>query len=210
MAGRALLAAVLGLIAASIAAPGAAAIELSERDRADLVRIEDYLNDIRSMQSRFLQVSPDGRFASGTIYLSRPGRLRVQYDPPVPILMVTTPIWLIFYDSEIGQVSYLPLGSTPAEFLVRDEVRFEDEVEVVALARSPGTIRVTLADESGLGSGEITLTFSDQPLELKKWTIRDSEDEITHVALVDPIFGIPLDPDLFKFVDPTPDRNKDR
>ena len=39
--------------------------------------MQDYLNNIHTLQSRFEQVSNDGGVATGTIYLSRPGKMRV-------------------------------------------------------------------------------------------------------------------------------------
>ena len=198
------------LIAVSLAAIVQTADASSDTDHADIARVEAYLNGIHSMQSRFLQIAPDGSYASGRIFLSRPGKLRVEYDPPDQLLLITTDIWLIFYDPELEQVSYLPLGTTPAEFLIRESIKLGDEIVVLDVERGPGALRITLADSTDLGAGKLTLIFSDEPLALRKWEVVDAEDEVTNVALIDPIFDIPIDPDLFKFVDPSPDRSKDR
>src|SRR5665213_468536 len=73
-----------------VLAPRLARAAITPADTADLNRVQDYMNNIHTLQSRFEQVSNDGGVATGTIYLSRPGKMRVEYDPPVPILLVAT------------------------------------------------------------------------------------------------------------------------
>src|SRR5262249_37609976 len=72
---------------------------LSAADKADIARVEAYLNALRTMQAHFLQVAENGATAQGQFYLSRPGKLRLEYDPPVPILMISEGRdFLIHYD----------------------------------------------------------------------------------------------------------------
>ena len=53
-----------------------------------LKSIEIYLNSIKTFRSLFYQVSSEGELAEGIFYLRRPGRLRINYFPPTPILIV--------------------------------------------------------------------------------------------------------------------------
>ena len=59
-------------VPASAAPPPAAT--LSAADRADVGRIEAYLNRIRTLKARFLQVSSTGDLSEGTLFISRPGK----------------------------------------------------------------------------------------------------------------------------------------
>jgi len=56
--------------------------------RADIARVEAYMNGLHTLKSRFLQVAPDGSTAGGVAWVDRPGRMRFQYDPPSPLLLV--------------------------------------------------------------------------------------------------------------------------
>src|SRR5262245_127066 len=82
---RRMLLAGIGGMAALAASPwrpalaAQAAKQLTEEDRADLKRVEEYLNGIRTMQARFQQFSPNAGLAFGNIYMRRPGQLRVEY-----------------------------------------------------------------------------------------------------------------------------------
>ncbi|MFI4987835.1 MAG: outer membrane lipoprotein carrier protein LolA, partial [Alphaproteobacteria bacterium] len=204
----AVIAAALALqpLAAGAAAPAAS---LSATDRADVSRVEQYLNSIRTVAARFMQ-SSEGHVALGNFYLERPGKMRIQYDPPDPLFMVASGIYLSVYDPQLKQASYLPIESTPAYFLVKDKVGFEDNVTVSKVEHGLDALRVTLHDKGHPDQGRITLVFSDKPLLLKKWTVIDRDGKAIDVALMDPQFDTKLDPSLFKFVDPSPSPNVGR
>src|SRR5581483_6099705 len=68
--------------APALAAPPRPAA-LTPQDQADVKRVQDYLNGIHTLQSRFQQFSPEGGVSAGTIYLQRPGKMRIVYDEPV-------------------------------------------------------------------------------------------------------------------------------
>ena len=55
---------------------------------AALQRVEDYLNSISTLNARFQQVDSNNKRASGRIYIQKPGKLRFEYDPPTPVLIV--------------------------------------------------------------------------------------------------------------------------
>jgi outer membrane lipoprotein-sorting protein len=200
---RALLAGAL-LLALAPAAPAAPpkAAALSEQDHADLGRIETYLNGIRTMAARFQQFSPNGGTAGGLVYLSRPGKMRFEYDPPSPILIGASGSWVVYIDSKLKEITYLPVGSTPAWFLLRDKVSLTDGVTVTRFERGPNALRVTLVQTKSPEDGSLTLVFSDHPLELRQWVVLDPQGQQTTVALSEARFGIPVNPDLFVFNDP--------
>ena len=119
-------------------------IPLSDRDRADLARIEAYLNGIRSLKARFLQVAPNGATSQGTAWLERPGRMRFQYDPPSPLLLVAGHGLVVFHDAQLNQTSNIPVSRTPLGILLADRVSLSGDVTVTSLQRQPGMIQVTL------------------------------------------------------------------
>ncbi len=170
----------------------------SEADRADISRIETYLNTIRTMKSRFLQVSSDGDYSEGTLYFSKPGKMRLEYDEPNPNLIVSDGVNLTFFDKELGQVSYFDLDATQAAILLADNISFSAGGMIVTrFERGPGVLRLTVAKESDPREGNMTLIFSDRPLSLKKWTVIDAQGIVTNISLLGPRFGIALGQKLF-------------
>jgi outer membrane lipoprotein-sorting protein len=209
LAGRRLARAlVIGLCAGFLyAAPPAGAGDrvqtaaLSPDEVAAITRVERYLNDIRTMQARFVQVSSNGAYAEGEVFLERPGHLRFDYDPPTPVLMIANGLTLLYYDKELKEATFLPLWETPLWFLIREEVRLDENVEIVAIEEALGALRITLRDIDTPDGGAVTLVFSDEPLALKKWELTDPQGIQTQVSLINPVFGGAIDSELFKYGD---------
>jgi outer membrane lipoprotein-sorting protein len=185
------------------AATEPAAPVLSSEEQADIARIEQYFNAVRSMRARFLQVASTGQTAEGTVFLQRPGRMRIEYDAPVPILIVADGTWLIYYDRKLGQVSYLPLGSTPAGILVEDKIRLNGgALTITGFEHEADVIRVSVVRTDSPADGSLTLVFSDNPLQLRQWRVIDAQGITTTVSLADVETGISFEPRLFEFTDP--------
>ncbi len=200
---------VLGLaLVLTLAAPAASAAvqaALTARDKADIARVEAYLNGIETLKGRFLQIGPDGALAKGRVYMRRPGRLRFDYDPPSPLVIVADRVWLILRDRELDETSRLPLSSTPISVLVADRIRLGERTTVERIERQPGSLRLTLRDKENPEQGAITLVFSDDPLELRSWIVTDAQGLDTSVALSNVEKNVPLDPKLFVVLEPVGD-----
>lgn len=179
-------------------------------DRRDLGRIEDYFNAITTLQARFLQLSPNGRTAEGNLFIARPGRLRFEYDPPIPYLLVADGSQVIFYDKELDTPTYVPISATPLEFLLGQKVSLSGSVTVTNVERRPGIIRITLVQTKSPGDGQVIITFTERPIEVKKWAIVDSKGTTVEVAIFDPRLGVNLDPKLFKFENKKFENNQQR
>ncbi len=180
-------------------AENAVPAKLSAQDKADLEQVRQYFKSLKTLRGRFLQAASNGSVASGKLYLSRPGRLRFEYDPPTPILMVADGIFLIYVDKNLKQVTHILLGSTPIGILVQDEVKLSGDITVTRVQRSPGVLRVTIKDTEEPEKGSITLAFSRAPFALRKWTVVDARNIATDVTLTGVETDVLLDKELFIF-----------
>jgi outer membrane lipoprotein-sorting protein len=174
-----------------------APMELQRADKSDILRVQEYLNGLITLKSRFLQASSTGNFAEGTFYLSRPGKMRIEYDPPVQFLIVADGTWLIYKDKELDQITHIPLGLSPADILVQENVSLlAGELIVTKIDRGPGIISITIMREED-GGGQLTLIFSDKPLKLKKWVVIDPQGVKTSVSLLSSQRDVSFDSKLF-------------
>jgi outer membrane lipoprotein-sorting protein len=176
--------------------------QLSAADQADVKRVEDYLNALKTFRARFLQIDNSGGTAEGTLYLSRPGKLRVDYDPPNPNLLIANGSFLIHYDRQLKSPAYLSLDSSPAGMLVREHVALSGDVAVLGVEHGPAVLRVTVAQTKDLRAGKVTFAFEERPFILTSWQVTDPQGAVTRIALSNPQSGVPLDPSLFVFRDP--------
>ncbi len=196
------------LFAAAVLAvpgPGPRAEERAKASagQAGLVaRVEAYLNSIRTMRARFLQIGPSGEVSRGTVLMSRPGKLRIEYDPPSPVLILTENNYLMLYDKDLQSRSYASLDDSLAGFLVRPKIRLSGDVALRKLEETRGLVRLTLAQADSPEAGTLTLVFDDSPLSLRQWVVVDAQGGETRVSLENPRFNIELDPKRFEFTPP--------
>ncbi len=167
-----------------------------------LQQAQNYLNSVRSMRARFQQASSTGKQATGTVYMRRPGRMRIEYDPPAEVLVVANGSYVIYEDGELEQVSYIGLGDTPLGILLRDEVKLSDPaITVTGMRRQAGMMEVDIVETEAPGQGTLTLVFMESPLELRSWRVRDAQTVEVAVTLLRPRFNVDLDGDLFSYRD---------
>jgi outer membrane lipoprotein-sorting protein len=172
-------------------------MNLTQTDLDDLGRIENYLNSIHTLKSNFIQTASTGERATGVLFLNRPGRIRVQYDPPSPILLVANGAFIIYVDKNLEQISHIPIAETPLRVLIDKDVNLLSWYSIKNIKRGPGTLRVTLAKKNELGPTSVRLLFSDKPLQLRQWIIRDQQGIDVRISLLDMQRGIKFNLNIF-------------
>ena len=168
----------------------------------ELARVERYLNGLTTLKADFVQINPDGGTVTGELYYQRPDKMRLDYNPPSDILIVSDGWTIVYYDRRLKQVSHLFPNSTPLGFLLRDKVRLSGDVTVTDVRRSAGELQVTLVQTDEPNEGSIQLSFAEEPLQLRRWTVFDAEGQATHLVLERPQTRMRLDRELFRFRDP--------
>lgn len=172
-------------------------------DTAVLDEIETYLNGITTLEARFMQVAPNGQQATGSLHLSRPGKLRMDYDPPSKILLIAPGDWrLIFYDGSIQQASTIPIGQTPLDVLLESELDLQQDTTVTELRKLDAGLAMTVVSNDAPDQGSVTLYFTETPIALSRWSVIDAQGLRTNVLLDDVRYGLSLDSELFRWRDP--------
>lgn len=192
------VAAALGVMAVA-ASPAIA--QLAGADAEDAARIEAWIEGVETLSARFVQVAPDGAITEGDFYLRRPGLLRFQYDPPVPLLIVADGFSVHLYDRELDEATSWPILGTPLRPLLRKDLDLAGTYTQV-LQRSPGVLRLTLVEPGAPDQGSLTLVFLEEPFQLAQWVVIDAVGLTTVVGLSELALGVPIDGRLFTFDDP--------
>lgn len=181
------------------AAPARAA---EESWQADIKKAEEYLNNLTVARARFVQTAPDGTQFVGTFYLSRPGKLRFEYDPPVEDFVVADGTLIYFYDSQLGEQSNAPIGSTLADFLLRRDIVLSGDLAVQSVKRGGNLLQIQVAETADIEGGSLTLGFKEDPFTLNKWRVVDAQGAITEVELFYLRTDITHPSGLFAYIDP--------
>lgn len=197
------LVALTSLAMPSIGQSAPAAIATSN---ADLAAVTAHLRATETMTADFIQTDRAGKTLTGKLSLKRPGKIRFQYQPGVPILIVGDGKSLYFIDYSVKQVSRWPIGNSPLGVLLdpsRDISRF-------AKALPTGDPRILLLearDPRHAEYGVITMAFSRNAampagLKLEGWVMVDAQNNRTSVKLSNQRFNAPVGDETFRWNDP--------
>jgi outer membrane lipoprotein-sorting protein len=168
----------------------------SDDQKADLDRISAYLNQIHTLHSGFIQIGPDGQIDQGELYLEKPGKIRFQYKPPSPVLIVATGGTVYVRNSRLNTVDRYDLSDTPLGLLLNDSVDLKTNQAVTGITRRDDAITVNARTSRNRNDANITLVFAPGP-ELRQWSVKDNQGGVTTVALNGVEIGGALAPDLF-------------
>ena len=188
----------VALLGAPAFANAPASVTLDAEDQSSLRKVETYLDGIKSLKADFLQTNQDGSTAQGQVWLSRPGKMRFQYQPPVPLEIVSNGDYVAVDDTELKHVDFYPVESTPVWFLLREGIKLSGDVTVTRFEQGAKALRITCVQTKDPGAGSITLVFGEDPLQLRQWTIVDQQEHVTTVALQNVDAGAAVDSAMFK------------
>ncbi len=181
--------------------PQQAAVEPA--DKTDIASLEAYLNSVRTVRSFFVQTASNGQVAEGVLYLSRPGKLRIDYKPPAQLQIFGDDFWLIFVDEELKEVNQLPIGATPASILLQDKIRLSGDLKVRRITRRNGLIRLHLIQATEPDAGQLIVAFAAAPLSLRGWTVIDAQGIETTVTLIAPTINGKIADRVFLYSPPS-------
>ncbi|HEY3777170.1 MAG TPA: outer membrane lipoprotein carrier protein LolA [Rhizomicrobium sp.] len=185
------------LLLLSAAVPGPMQGRLTPSQRADLERVSESLNAIHTLQGSFVQVGPEGQVDQGRFYIDKPGRMRFEYAPPNPTLIVSDGRWVAVENRNLGTTDRYALWTTPLSLILGDDIDLRDNTDIVGVEEQNGQMIVQARSHSGRVNGNISLLFSKPTLALKQWTVRDAQGLLTTVTVSDVKTDAPLDPNLF-------------
>lgn len=158
------------------------------------------------MTARFTQTDRNRKVVTGTLTLKKPGRIRFQYEPGVPILIVGDGKALVFVDYSVRQVQRWPIGNSPLGILL-DPDRDISRVAKLVPGLDPRIVSVEVRDPKHPEYGRITLVFrrdgaSPAGLMLQGWVSLDAQSNQTTVRLTDQAFNTAIADNAFRWKDP--------
>ncbi len=177
-----------------------------------LIVVQNHLRGLTSMTADFMQTGSNGQSARGTLKLLRPktggGRIKFEYEPSVPTLIVGQGNWLTLVNYDTAQVQRWPIKDTPLSLLIDPN---QDIAKLGRIAAGPGAlpgfITVEAADPKRPQFGTIKLFFepvSSAPagLSLAAWQVLDAQGNTTTIQLTNVRLNVAVSPSQFSYRDP--------
>ncbi len=184
--------------AALLGKPGSAGT-LSAEQRAIVDRVNGYLSGVQTLTGKFIQVGPDGSRTQGDFFISKPGRVRFEYDDPSPIELIADGSSVVVRDRRLATQDVYPLSQTPLRFLLADRVDLTKDTHLIAVYADDVYVTVVAEEKSGIvGTSRLMIMFSAKDMQLKQWTVTDPQGYDTTVAVYNLDTSKRPDPALFK------------
>lgn len=169
------------------------------QQKENLKQIEDYLNNIKTMQASFVQTASNGNTAEGMLYIAKPNKIRMEYNAPTDVLIVGDGDYIIYHDKELDQVTNIDYDDIPASLILANDVKLDGKkFKVTNYYQDAGITTATIQYKDN-DIDPITLTFNNNPFELKQWSIVDPQSVEVTVSLYNAQKDLDLDNSLFKF-----------
>ncbi len=166
--------------------------------QATLVDITNYFNRFRTMEGDFIQFGPHGEQSEGIFHISRPGKIRFQYKPPVKLDVISDGRNVSVLNTRTMTQDFYPLNKTPLRYLLANNIDLSAPGLVDEVRMEPDLIAIVIVEKSKLVNGKLTLVFDRHSYELKQWIVTDAQGLNTSVAVYNVTTGKNSDPELFK------------
>jgi outer membrane lipoprotein-sorting protein len=177
---------------------------LGAEDQGLVDKAVAYLQGLSEARGRFTQTDARGATTTGELFLKRPGKARFAYDPPSGLLVVSDGGAVAVQDSRLKTFDSYPLGATPLSLFLAKTIRLDKGVQVTRVARAADGFTITARDGKKETAGQIALSFTDNPMTLKSWTVTDAQGRATQVRIDSLERTSGLSGDLFVLKDPRP------
>jgi outer membrane lipoprotein-sorting protein len=115
--------------------------------------------------------------------MERPGRLRLDYDPPRQSVLLAADNQVTFYDAATEATTRMPLSRTPLAMLLAPQITLSGPVTITGFQHLPGEMRVTIVRTANPGQGALTLAFQDNPMTLRDVQMVDARGNQTRLVL---------------------------
>ena len=164
------------------------------------------LRAITTLQADFVQTDRNGQRLTGVLSMQRPGKIRFQYQPGIPLLIVSDGSALTLIDYEVRQVQRWPIRNSPLGALLdpnKDVARFA----TINPTGHDEVISLDVRDPRHPEYGSITMIMLKKPSapggwELNSWVALDSQNRRTTVRLSNQRYGVALPSNIFRWNDP--------
>jgi outer membrane lipoprotein-sorting protein len=172
---------------------------LNSEQQTIVQRVNNYLTNTQVLSGNFIQIGPDGNRTKGDFFISKPGKVRFEYEDPNPLELVADGQSVVVRDRKLATQDVYPLSQTPLRFLLSNHVDLSRDTNVIAAYADDVFVTVVAEEKSNLiGTSRLMMMFSAKDMQLKQWTVTDPQGYDTTVAVYNLDASKKPDPNLFK------------
>lgn len=167
---------------------------LLSANAASLQDIQNYLNSLHNVTADFVQIDATGQQQSGKFFLSRPGKMRWQYEKPKQTLLIMNHKTLIYYDQQLDQVSYFKNQEDHLALLVSKEI----DLFKMGAKLEQGKDEIYVKLPASKNTGSIKMIFSKAKMVLLGFEVVDINKNMLLVSFMNFKVATSLSSQLFE------------
>ncbi|WEZ82168.1 outer membrane lipoprotein carrier protein LolA [Rhizobium sp. 32-5/1] len=160
-------------------------------------KIADHFASVKTMSGEFVQFGPRGEQTGGKFYISRPGKIRFNYEAPSPMRVIADGKSVVIGNQKLKTWDIYPLSKTPLNLLLSNKIDLSGKM-VRDVKEEADLITIVLGDKSIFGDSTITMMFDPKTYDLRQWTITDAQKKDTSVMIFNVKNGLELDEKVFQ------------
>lgn len=172
-------------------------MDLSDEQVQAIEDVNTYFNSFSSLQGNFTQLGNSGAVSTGIVLISKPGKMRFEYAPPSPFVVVSDGRWVAVVNRSKKVADQYPLATTPLRLLLAERMDLLESAVIKSVDMQDGLITLRLEDRDQMVSGELVLMFDSLANALKQWIVIDGNGRRTTISLENLVMDRPADPNLF-------------
>lgn len=178
-------------------------LSIANENSEILNNVEKYLNDIKYFKANFIQDNKDNsELSEGIFYLSRPGKLRIDYLNPFEASLYTNNQTTTYYDKELDEITTIKTSKTPLHFLLNENITFKDNsFKIVDIENKKENIMISFIENKKEDQGKLILNFKKNPLILSSIKLITEDKQEIEMSLFD-ISNLPIKNSTFNFINP--------
>lgn len=173
-----------------------------QKQLTNLEKIKNFLKKVPTLTTKFVQedfTGNDSVIVSGNLFLDKSNGLRIDYDEFIYPTIIADKEKLVLLNRHDNTMDTYSLGDTPAFFILKQNLDFNKDMEVVLYAEKQDEAFLTLKNLHGYSGTLITFYFAIKPFILLKGWMVENDGKKTMVNFIkDSIkIGEPLNKNLF-------------
>jgi outer membrane lipoprotein-sorting protein len=172
-------------------------VEPAQAQTAIAQKIADHFASVKTMSGEFVQFGPRGEQTGGKFFISRPGKIRFNYEAPSPMRVIADGKSVVIGNQKMKTWDIYPLSKTPLKLLLSDNIDLTGKM-VRDVKEEADLTTIVLGDRTVFGDATITLMFDPKTYDLRQWTITDAQKKDTSVMIFNVKNGVPMDDKVFQ------------
>lgn len=162
-------------------------------------RVEEYFKNIKTLKSDFIQISRDGAISYGKIFVKRPNKFRITFNPPQNEFIISDGRKIALINKKIKTISLYSMDQIPFRFLLSETSNF-DNFKISKIMGRNNILSFKISEQDS--KKQIKLIFENRPFSLKKWEVIDEQGNLTQVSLSNLSININIEKNIFVITDP--------